>query len=77
MLGLSTVGLGLVLACSAFVWWTVNGLTALDTPDDKPSGPLHGYGVTALLLTAALGSLYVGVRRLSTGRGRNVEPTSL
>ena len=74
LLGVSAVLLGLLLAFSAFVFWTVNGLTVLDTPDGKPSGPLHGYGVTTILLLAALGSFYFGVRRLITGRRRSNQP---
>lgn len=70
LLGVSAIVLGLLLVFSAFVFWIVNGLTVLDTPDGKPSGPLHGYGVTTILLLAALGFCYFGGRRLITGRRR-------
>ena len=76
LLGVSAVLLGLLLVFSAFVFWTVNGLTVLDTPDGKPSGPLHGYGVTMILLLAALGSFYFGGRRFITARNRSEQPTS-
>jgi len=67
-LGVSAVLPGLLLVLSACVFWSVNGLTVLDTPDGKPSGPLHGYGVTTILLLAALGSFYFGGRRLIPAR---------
>jgi predicted transporter len=76
LLGVSALLLGLLLVFSAFVFWTVNGLTVLDTPDGKPSGPLHGYGVTTILLLAAFGSFYFGGRRLTTARSRSDQPTS-
>ena len=59
---------GVLLLCAAFIWWTVNGITAMDTPDGEPSGPLHGYGVLAVLVVGGLATLLLGVRRLRQDR---------
>jgi hypothetical protein len=52
---------------SALVFWTVNGIAAIDTLDGKPPGPLHGYGVTAALAVPGLSLLVFGVRRVALG----------
>jgi hypothetical protein len=42
----------------------VDGITAIDTPDGEPSDPLHGYGVTAVLVLAGFILPFLGIRRL-------------
>ena len=65
----SSVALGVLFLVAAFVWWTVGGISAaMDTPDGERSGPMHGYGVLALLIVSGLALFYVGVRRLGRGR---------
>jgi hypothetical protein len=60
--------MGFLLVFSAFVWWTVNGIAAIDTADGEPPGPLHGYGVTAILVFAGLSGIALGLRRMAVGR---------
>ena len=63
-MGAGGILLGVLLLASAFVFWTVNGISAIDSPDGEPSGPLQGYGVTAVLVIAGSALVFVGVRRL-------------
>ena len=51
----------------AVVWWSVNGLTAMETAAGRPSGPLNGYGVLAVLAVPGLSLLVVGIRRVALG----------
>lgn len=67
LLTLGAFVLGLMLAWAAFMWWTVNGIAAMDTLDGEPPGPLHGYGVTAILALPGLGLIVFGVRRFVLG----------
>ena len=67
LLTLGAFVLGLVLMWAAFMWWTVNGIAAMDTLDGEPPGPLHGYGVTAILALPGLGLIVFGVRRFVLG----------
>jgi hypothetical protein len=64
LIGGSSVLLGVAFLCAAFVWWTVSGISAIDSPDGEPSGPLHGYGVLAAIVVPGLALLFVGIRRL-------------
>jgi len=68
LIGVGALLLGLLLVWSAFVFWTVNGIAAIDTPDGKPPGPLHGYGVAAILVLAGLSAVVFGVRRIVARR---------
>lgn len=68
LLTASALLLGFLLVYSAFVWWTVSGMGAIDTSDGNPPGPLHGYGVAAILVLAGLSALVFGVRRIAASR---------
>jgi hypothetical protein len=61
--GLSLL-VAVVLFYAAFVWWTVNGISVIDSPEGEPSDPLNGYGVLALLVVGGLSALVLGVRHL-------------
>lgn len=71
LLGVGAIGVGLALMYLAVVWWSINGLTAMETADGRPSGPLNGYGVLTVLAVPGLGLLVFGIRRVALGvRGR-------
>lgn len=64
-----SLALGVLFLVAAFLWWTVGGISAaMDTLDGERPGPLHGYGVLAVLIVAALALLFLGMRRLGQVR---------